>query len=272
MKTRISRQKPAWKNPVKEKLRQGEPVFGAVITVNNVEIAAQAAALGFDFLWLEMEHSPVSLETVRNVVLATRGLNAVPFARPPVNQLWTAKRLLDTGVLGVVFPFTSSPDLARQAIAACRYPTPGLRGSGAELAQFRWPAPEGYYDFADRNLMVVTVIEDIPGLERIEEIAATPGIDVIFIGTSDLSFALGLRGDQEHPRLKKAVSRITATARKNGKVLGRPAGTLERIRQYQKEGFLFFQTRTETDFMAAGVEQLLKPLGRRRQFSAGGGI
>src|SRR5690349_459165 len=125
-------------NPVKTRLKKGQPVIGIVITVNNVEVAAQAASLGFDFLWLEMEHCPLGLETVRNIVLATRGLPAVPFARPPVNQLWTAKRLLDAGVLGVIFPFTSTPELARQAAAACRYPPTGLRGSGAELAKFRW--------------------------------------------------------------------------------------------------------------------------------------
>jgi len=272
MKTKSSQPKLAWKNPVKEKLEAGHSVFGVVISVNNVEIAAQAAALGFDFVWLEMEHAPVTLETVRNVVLATRGLAAVPFARPPVNQLWTAKRVLDAGVLGVIFPFTSSPELARQAVAACRYPTRGLRGSGADLAQFRWPAPQGYYDFADGNIMVVTIIEDAPGLASVDEIAATPGVDVIFIGTSDLSFALGLRGNQNHPRLKKAISRIVAAAKRHGKILGRPAGTLEQIRQYQKEGFRFFQTRTETGFMAAGAEQLLKPLGKKRQFAAGGGI
>src|SRR5437016_14548856 len=102
---------PLCVNPVKERLQKGEPVFGVVITVNSVEVAAQAASLGFDFLWLEMEHTPLSLETVRNSVLATRGLPAVPFARPPVNELWTAKRLLDAGVLGVIFRFTSTPEL-----------------------------------------------------------------------------------------------------------------------------------------------------------------
>src|SRR5438874_1751244 len=130
-------------NPLKERLKRGESVIGLVITVNNVEVAAQAAGFGFDFVWLEMEHCPLSLETVRNIVLATRGLHAVPIARPPINELWTAKRLLDTGVLGVIFPFTRTPQLARQAVAACRYPPVGLRGSGADLAQFSWPAPQG---------------------------------------------------------------------------------------------------------------------------------
>ena len=235
-------------------------------------MAAQAASLGFDFLWLEMEHTSVSLETVRNVVLATRGLPAVPFARPPVNELWTAKRVLDAGVLGVIFPFTSTPELARQAAAACRYPPLGLRGSGADLAAFRWPAPEGYYDFADANVLVIAVVEDTRALSRIDEIAATPGIDVLFIGTSDLSFSLGLRGRQDHPKLDQAVAKIAAAGKKHGKFLGRPALTPEAVRKYQKQGFLFFMASTDIDFMAKGAAQFLKPLGRARPALSSGGM
>lgn len=264
--------KSDWKNPVKEKLKRGESVIGPVIGVNNVEIAAQCAALGFDFIWLEMEHAPLNLETVRNVVLATRGLPAVPFARPPVNELWMAKRVLDAGVLGVIFPFTRTPELARQAAAACRYPPRGLRGSGAWLAEFRWPAAQGYYDFADDNVLVVAIVEDAPGLAQVEEIAATPGIDVLFIGTSDLSFSLGLRGEQEHPKLETAVARIAAAGKKHGKFLGRPALTPEQVKRYQKQGFRFFMCGAEVDFMAAGAAQLLKPLGKARQATFTGGI
>jgi 2-keto-3-deoxy-L-rhamnonate aldolase RhmA len=260
------RQKPnaSWTNPLKTKLRQGKPVIGVVITVNHVEVAAQAANLGFDFLWLEMEHSPLSLDTVRSIVLATRGLPAVPIARPPVNELWTAKRLLDAGVLGVIFPFTRTPALARQAAAACRYPPVGLRGSGAELATFRWPAPQGYYDFADENVLVVAVVEDISALEQIDEIAATPGIDVLFIGTSDLSFSLGLRGRQDEPKLRAAVAKIAAAAKKHGKILGRPAFTPGELRQFQRQGFLFFMTGSDLGLMAMGAAQFLKPFGKAR--------
>jgi len=252
-------------NSVKEKLRKGESVIGPVISVNNVEVAARAASLGFDFIWLEMEHCPLSLETVRNIVLATRGLPAVPLARPPTNELWTAKRLLDAGVLGVIFPFTRTPELARQAVAACRYPPHGLRGSGADLAAFRWPAPEGYYDFADQNVLVVAVVEDVSGVDNIEEIAATPGIDVLFIGTSDLSFSLGLRGKQDHPKLNRAIEKIVAAAKKHGKFLGRPGLNPADIKRFQKQGFRFFMTLTDLDFMAAGAAQLLAPFKGRQQ-------
>jgi 2-keto-3-deoxy-L-rhamnonate aldolase RhmA len=258
-------------NPVKRKLEKGEPVFGVVISVNSVEVAAHAAGLGFDFLWLEMEHTPLNLETVRNIVLATRGLPAMPFARPPVNELWTAKRVLDAGVLGVIFPFTSSPALARQAAAACRYQPRGLRGSGASLAQLRWPAPN-YYDFADENVLVVAVVEDTAALAQIDEIAATPGIDVFFIGTSDLSFSLGLRGRQDHPRLEQAVAKIAAAVKKHGKILGRPARTPAEIKRFQKQGFRFFMTATDLELMADGSKQLLEPMGRRVRMLSSGGL
>lgn len=275
MKRKSTTTQKKFRNPVRVKLERGESVVGMVVSVNSVEIATQAAALGFDFIWFEMEHSPVSLETVRNVVLATRGLPAVPIARPPVNALWSAKRLLDAGVLGVIFPFTSTPELAKQAGAACRYPPRGRRGSGADLAQFRWPVPggyQGYCDFADDNVLVIAVVEDVAGFEQIDEIAATPEIDVIFIGTSDLSFSLGLRGKQDHPKLAAAIKKIVAAGLKHGKIMGRPGLTVEAIRKFEKQGFRFFMASTDTDFMAAGARRFLEPLGKQRSFDWGGTI
>jgi 2-keto-3-deoxy-L-rhamnonate aldolase RhmA len=259
-------------NPVKDRLKAGQPVIGVVISVNNIEVAAHAAGLGFDFLWIEMEHCPISLDGLRNMILATRGLPAVPFARPPVNELWTAKRVLDAGALGVIFPFTRTPELARQAVAACRYPPAGLRGSGADLANARWSAPEGYYDFADRNVLVIAVVEDTSALAHIDEIAATPGLDVLFIGTSDLSFSLGLRGDQDHPKLHEAIAQIVAAGKKHGKALGRPARTPQQIREYQAQGFLFFMTATDLDLMSVGAADLLAPLGRGRGWKPGAAL
>lgn len=252
-----------WISPVKQRLRAGEPVIAVTITAANVDLAAQAASLGFDFLWLEMEHSPITLETVRNIVLATRGLKALPFARVPVNELWTAKRVLDAGVCGVIFPFTSTPELAAQAAAACRYPTTGRRGSGAVLARFTWPnGPDGYPDSADENVVVITIVEEARAVENVEAIAATPGIDVLFIGTSDLSFSLGLRGNQDHPLLHEAIGKVVAAAKKHGKVAGRPAATPELVQKFMAQGFGLFQAPTDIGFMAAGARQYLEPLGR----------
>ena len=252
-----------WENPVLKLLKEGKPVIGSTITVPSVEIAAQAANMGFDFLWVEMEHSPISWETYRNMVLATRGLKAMPFVRVPVNKLWTAKRALDSGALGVIFPFTSTPELARQAVAACKYPPMGKRGSGPGLAMFRWQSPnESYYKFANRNVMVITIIEDQPGVDNIDEIAAIPGIDVIYIGPSDLSWQLA-GGNQRDPKFKAAMEKIIAAAKRNGKFLGRPAGSPEQTKRYIEQGFLFFQSPSELGLMRRGARQLLDPFGKK---------
>jgi 2-keto-3-deoxy-L-rhamnonate aldolase RhmA len=253
----------AWESPIKQRLREGRPVVGASIATTSLDMAAHTASLGFDFLWIEMEHSPITLETLRNMVLATRGLPALPFARVPVNELWTAKRVLDMGVSGVVFPFTSTPELARQAAAACRYPPLGRRGASPNLARFCWPDRNPYLDSADQNVTVVTIIEEACAVERIDEIAATPGVDVLFIGTNDLAFSLGLRGDQMHPKLREAVARVVEAGRRHGKFLGRPAATPEKVKQFMEEGFLFFQAPTEITFMMAGARNYLDPLGRQ---------
>jgi 2-keto-3-deoxy-L-rhamnonate aldolase RhmA len=252
-----------WENPVRKVLREGKPVIGATISVSSVDVAAHAANMGFDFLWVEMEHSPIGWETFRDMVLATRGLRAMPFVRVPANELWTAKRALDAGALGVIFPFTRTPELARQAVAACKYPPEGVRGSGPGLASFRWQAPdESYHQFANRNVMVICIIEDQSGVDHADEICATPGIDVIFIGPSDLSWQVA-GGDTNSPKFKEAMSKIIAAAKKHNKILGRPAANAKQVAEFMAEGFLFFQGTSELGLMRSAARQLLDPLGKQ---------
>ena len=257
-----------WKgNRLRARLDAGEYVVGLTITSNNLEAAVLGAKLGFDFLWVEMEHSPVSLETLRGIVLATRGLEASVLARVPVVALWTAKRVLDQGVRGVIFPFISDSEMAQIAARSCRYPPAGLRGSGAGLAASTWFEPEDYYDSADRNMLTVCVIEEERALAHVDEIAATPGVDVLFIGTSDLSFSIGLRGRQNEPPLQDAIDTIRAAAQRHNKFLGRPAATADEVIRYHREGFQFFQSVTELGLMRLGAEQVLQPLGISRDLS-----
>lgn len=250
-----------WCHPVRGRLQAGQPVFALTITTPSVEAAAHAATLGFHFLWVEMEHSPITLETLRLIVLAARGLPAAVFARVPVIDLWPAKRVLDQGVTGVIFPFTGAPDKAALAASACRYPPAGRRGSGAGAAVRTWPAPGNYYDSADQHVLTICVVEEAAALDHIDAIAATSGVDVLFIGTSDLSFSLGLRGRQNEPALDDAIARIAAAAQRHGKFLGRPAGTPEQTRRYMDQGFLLFQMPTEIGLMELGARQLLDPHG-----------
>jgi 2-keto-3-deoxy-L-rhamnonate aldolase RhmA len=251
-----------WRNPVRQRLDAGEPVFGITLTTPAVDAAVRAASAGFDFLWLELEHSPITLETVRHIVLATRGLPAVPMARVPVNEIWTAKRALDSGVHGVIFPFTSTAALAAQAVAACRYPPAGRRGSGAGLATASWPGAGSYYDSADANIVTVAIIEEASALDEIETIAATPGLDVVFVGTSDLSFSMGFRGRQDEPELTRAIERVRDAARAHGKAAGRPAPDAALARRFVDEGFTFFQAGSDLGFLERGMREFLEPVGR----------
>lgn len=252
----------AWWNPVKARLDRGEAVFGVTITTPSLDLAARAATLGFDFLWVEMEHSPLTLETLRHIVLTTRGLPAVPFARVPVNELWTAKRALDMGVHGVIFPFTSRPELATQAVSACRYPPHGLRGSGAGLATASWPDPDRYYESADENVMVVAIIEEAAALAHLDAIASTPGIDVLFIGTSDLSFSMGHRGRQDQVDVQDAIETILQAALRHGKVAGIPVRSPDQVQAAMAQGFRLFQLSSDLQIFALGARALLTPVGR----------
>lgn len=258
----VQAQDATWQNPVRVSLKAGKPVVAATITVPSADVAAQAARLGFDLLWIEMEHSAITLESARNMILATRGLPAVPFIRVPYNEIWLAKRALDIGALGVIFPFTATPEKAKAAVEACKYPPHGKRGSGPGLATLRWPAPEGYADFIDRNVMVVCIIEEKEAVDRIDEIAAVPGIDVLFIGTNDLSHSYGFRGRQDEPAVQNAIRKIVAAAKKNNIPAGRP-GNAANIPALIKEGFSFFQAGSELALYADGARPVLDVLGKK---------
>lgn len=249
------------RNRIRSRLAAGDFVLGLTITTNNLETAVRGATVGFHFLWVEMEHSPVSLESLRRIVLATRGLETAVIARVPAAELWMAKRVLDQGVAGVIFPFVSDPALARTAAMACRYPPAGSRGSGAGLAASTWFEPGPYYDSADAHILTICVIEEERAVAQIDEIASTPGIDVLFIGTSDLSFSLGLRGRQKEAALDNAINTVVAAAKRHNKFLGRPARTLEQIQSYRQQGFQFFQSVTELGLMEIGAAEILRPLG-----------
>lgn len=254
-----------FQNPVKQALKEGRPVIGATITAASPDIAATLASSGFDFLWIEMEHSPLTLETVRAMILATRGMRAMPFTRVPVNEAWLAKRVLDAGSLGVMFPFTSTRELAEQAVKACKYPPQGIRGFGPSLAAPRWDfVGQSYAQFANENVMVIPIIEQKQAVENIEAIASVPGVDVLFIGASDLSYSLGVGGRRDHPLVREAVAKVLAAGKKHNVPVGYPSGNAEEINKLIAEGFLFFQASTDLGLMKnAAAEMLSKVVGRK---------
>lgn len=250
---------PDFVNPVKKTLKEGGVVIGATVQASNLDTMSILANSGFDFLWIEGEHSPISLETTHNMILATAGRKAVPFTRVPVNELWTAKRMLDIGSLGVVFPFTDTPALAKQAVDACRYPPIGKRGYGPGMASQRWPAPGGYPRWANENVMVIVIIERPAAVEQVEEIAAVPGIDVLFIGLNDLSYGYNVPGQLQAPVMKAAVARVMAAAAKHGIPVGGPGGAGD-IKRMIAEGFRFIQGPSDLSLLQSAAREFFSSL------------
>ena len=250
-------------NPVKRALKEGKVVFGATVTTASPDVAATLAGLGFDFLWIEMEHSPLTLETVRSAVLATRGLKGMPFTRVPVNEPWLAKRVLDIGSLGVIFPFVSTREAAERAVKACRYPPAGTRGYGPSLAAPRWGlSGADYAKFANEQVMVIVIVEQKEALDHVEEIAAVPGVDVLFLGANDMSFSLGVGGRLDHPLVEEAAARVVAAGRKHGVAVGYPASAPAEIQKRIAQGFRFFQTASDLGLMSAAARDLLSKVTR----------
>jgi 2-keto-3-deoxy-L-rhamnonate aldolase RhmA len=248
---------------LKKSLKEGKTVIGATLVVPNVDAALAAASAGFDFLWIEMEHGPTTLESLRAMLLVTRGAPAVPITRVPVNELWTAKRVLDMGSLGVVFPFTSTRALAEQAVAACKYPPLGGRGFGPGLAATRYGlSATDYVKFANDNVVVVVIIEQKQAIENIDAIASVPGIDVMFIGANDLSFSLGVGGKLNDPLVEAAYEKVLAAGKKYGVPVGYPAGTPAEINKRIAQGFRFFQAGNELSLLRDGARELLSKVQR----------
>ena len=250
--------KAPFHNSVKKALQEGKVVIGAAVNMGSADAAATLADAGFDFVWIEMEHSPITLESAREMILATRGLKAVPFIRVPEKRHWLAKRVLDIGSLGVIFPFVSTRQQAQQAVAACKYPPEGIRGFGPTLAAARWGlSSSDYAGWANDNVMVITLIESKEGVENIEEIASVPGVDLLFIGTSDLSYSLDVGGQVEHPRVEQAVARVLAAGKKYKVPVGYPSGDPAQMKKRVKQGFRVFLVGSDVTLLRAGARQVL---------------
>jgi 4-hydroxy-2-oxoheptanedioate aldolase len=248
---------------LRKALLEGRPVIGATVTVPNVDTALTLANAGFDFLWIEMEHGPMTLESLRAILLATRGAKAVPITRVPANEVWLAKRVLDAGSLGVVFPFTSTRELAEQAVASCRYPPLGVRGFGPGFAATRYGmSGSDYVRFANENVLVVVIIEQKAAVENIEAIASVPGIGVLFVGVNDLSFSLGVGGRTTDPAVEEALEKILAAGRRHGIPVGYPTGNPAEINRRIAQGFRFFQASSDIGLLAGGARDMLSKVDR----------
>jgi 4-hydroxy-2-oxoheptanedioate aldolase len=206
-------------NRVKKILREGGLALGTytggIADPQIVEIIGHA---GFDAAFIDMEHTSFDLRDVQLMVMAAERVGITPIVRTPGFDPAFILRLLDMGVQGIQVPHISNARAAREAVQAVRYAPVGDRGmAGASRASDFGKIPlKEHMEQSNREITLAVMIEDLPALDDIEAIAATEGIDIIAIGPSDMSRALGVSGAADHPKMLAAVQRVSDAIRKGG--------------------------------------------------------
>ncbi len=187
------------------------------LSIPNAFSAEVMARQGFDALCVDMQHGLIDYSDVWPMLQAISQTDTVPVVRVPWNDAQIIMKVLDAGAYGVIVPLVNTAEEAARAVAACRYPPDGMRSFGPARAAMY--AGQGYVQESNDQIVVLAMIETKQGLDNLDAICATPGLDGVYIGPADLSYALGLppQADNENPIHLEACNRIRDTAHKNGK-------------------------------------------------------
>jgi 2-dehydro-3-deoxyglucarate aldolase len=226
-------------NQFKKALKEGRPQIGLWSTLCSNLGTEGVGGSGFDWLLLDTEHSPNELPGLVNQLQALRGGTTAPIVRPAWNDAVLLKRLLDIGFQTVLIPFVQTPDEARKAVAATRYPPQGIRGVSVSQRGNRYGAVADYFKVANDHITVLVQIETRAAVAAAAEIAAVDGVDGIFIGPSDLAAAYGHLGNPNHPEVQAAIAQVHAAARAARKPTGILAPVEADARRYLAMGMRF---------------------------------
>jgi 4-hydroxy-2-oxoheptanedioate aldolase len=246
------------KNRMKRQLQAGQPVFGVSVMFPSPQVVEMIGRLGFDWVLIDCEHGCISPESVELMAIAAELSGVTPIARPPSNTPEAVLQAMDRGVLGVQVPHVNTADEARRAVEAVKFHPLGTRGLAARTR----PAGYGfglskadYVERANRETLVCVQLEEMEALHNLDEILAVEGVDVFFVGPSDLSQSMGHPGNSDHPVVQSAMNRAFASTCAAGKVPG-SAGNTEAIVSYLRQGVLYVYTHLPTLLSIASVEFL----------------
>jgi 4-hydroxy-2-oxoheptanedioate aldolase len=257
---------PLLRNHAKEKLARGETVYSMTVRlVRTVDIAAIAHTAGFESVYIDLEHSSFSLEAAGQICMACNSLGVTPLVRVPGPDPSFIARVMDSGAMGVILPGVQSADEARAAVRAVKHVPVGersLAGAAPQLNYRTFPADQVIREL-DQASMVVAMIETQAGLDAAKDIAAVDGVDVLLVGANDLSVALGVAGQMDHPLVHEAYLRVIDACRASGKTVGvgGMGGWPDLIRRYVGLGAGYVSTGNDISFLGAAAAQ------KRQQFA-----
>ena len=236
-------------------------LVGTWLNLGSPVTAELAGLAGFDWVLLDHEHGPGGEDTMLHQLQAVAATPAVPIVRIAANELARFKRALDMGAHGVMAPFVSSVAEAEATVQAMRYPPRGLRGVAKNHRASGFGADfEEYYLHAHECLLNLVQIETGAAVAAIDGIAAVDGVDVLFVGPTDLSYALGIRDQFDNPRFLDAVQRVVAAARKHGKAAGILIHDASLIAKCREWGFSFVALGSDSGAVRGGLQQNLTAL------------
>jgi len=197
----------------RQKLASGKIALGTCISMVD-PIVVESLTRVLDFVWIDTEHNPLSLEHVQGHLMATKGTETTPLVRVRVNDPAAIKPVLDMGAAGVIVPLIKTADDVRLAVAACKYPPEGIRGFGPRRpSQFGALGGPEFCQAANQSIITIVQIEQAEALENLDAILAVPGLTSIVVGPNDLAGALGYMGQPRHPQVIAAIDRVIAKAR-----------------------------------------------------------
>ncbi|PQO42786.1 2-dehydro-3-deoxyglucarate aldolase [Blastopirellula marina] len=250
-------------NPVKTKLRAGQPTFGTWLTLGDLYATRVLARMSWDWLTLDIEHSAIDWAQATMIFGAVADAGCVPLARIPDGDHTTIKRTLDAGAWGVIVPMVDTVEQARAAIAAAKYPPLGNRSVGGGMHAMNFGATAGdYYQQANNEILVVLQTESPTGVANAEEIYALPGCDAIFVGPNDLRAQMrSADGTDPTPEEHEAmIQRVIAAGQKVNCPTGMHTMEPEEALQRAEEGMQFLAVGSDLRMMTVYAQQSLKKL------------
>ena len=245
-------------NRFKRAIRAGETQIGLWLTLCAPYATEAAAGAGFDWLVLDMEHSPNEVPDILHHLRAAEGGTAEPVARLSWNEPVLVKRLLDIGLRTLLFPMVQNADEARKAVAATRYPPKGIRGVAALTRANRFGRAPNYFQRAGEEICVMVQVETQKALAAIEDIAAVDGVDGIFVGPADLAADHGFPNDWLRPEVWPKVLDAGRRIRAAGKAAGFLSPRESDCREAMANGFNFVAVGSDMALVARGADALVR--------------
>lgn len=252
------------RNPVKAALAAGQPQIGTWLSLGDVFSARLMARVGFPWLTVDLEHSPIDWQTASLMFATIADSGCVPLARVPRGDHDLIKRVLDGGAMGIVVPMVNTVQEARTAIAAAKYPPTGNRSIGGSIPALNFQASPGdYYRHANDEILVILQTESPEGVENAEEIYSLPGVDAIFVGPNDLFWQMKPAdgSDPTPDQFEAMMQRILAAGQKTGTPVGLHVQSVEDAQMRAAQGWQFIAVQSELKMMVTKAQELVEALG-----------